>query len=87
MPVWQINTALVERINLTIRSMWRRWDGGVSTLCKVESGLRPTALSHLLLASPRTPIPRHCCTPQRTCTAPAPPNAGSRGHPRWRRAD
>ena len=38
---WQINTAFVERINLTIRQHVAAVGRRVSTLCKGEDGLRP----------------------------------------------
>src|SRR6516225_8422376 len=37
---WQINTAFVERINLTIRQHVAAVGRGVSTLCKDEDGLQ-----------------------------------------------
>jgi hypothetical protein len=37
---WQINTAFVERINLTIRQHVAAVGRRVSTLCKDEDGLR-----------------------------------------------
>src|ERR1700751_1115542 len=37
---WQINTAFVERINLSIRQHVAAVGGRVSTLCKGEDGLR-----------------------------------------------
>jgi IS1 family transposase len=44
---WQINTAFVERINLTIRQHVAAVGRRVSTLCKDEDGLRqPLALYH-----------------------------------------
>ncbi len=44
---WQINTAFVERINLTIRQHVAAVGRRVSTLCKGEDGLRQQlALSH-----------------------------------------
>src|SRR5215471_13828978 len=62
---WQINTAFVERINLTIRQHVAAVGRRVSTLCKGEEGLRQQlALYHcyynfcLPLASLRLPLPQ-----------------------------
>jgi len=44
---WQINTACVERLNLTIRQHVAAVGRRVSTLCKGEDGLRqPWAVFH-----------------------------------------
>src|SRR5215472_10108111 len=66
---WQINTAFVERINLTIRQHVAAVGRRVSTLCKHEAGLRQqVALFHcyynfcLSHASVRQPLPQ----PERT---------------------
>ena len=47
---WQINTAFIERVNLTIRQHVAAVGRRVMTLCKGEDGLRQPAgpLSHLL---------------------------------------
>jgi IS1 family transposase len=62
---WQINTAFVERINLTIRQHVAAVGRRVSTLCKGEDGLRqPLAVFHcydnfcLPHASVRQPLPQ-----------------------------
>ena len=62
---WQINTAFVERINLTIRQHVAAVGRRVSTLCKGEDGLRQqVALYHcyynfcLPHASLRQPLPQ-----------------------------
>jgi hypothetical protein len=62
---WQINTSLVERLNLTIRQHVAAIGRRVSTLCKGEDGLRQQlALYHcyynfcLLHASLRLPLPQ-----------------------------
>src|SRR6516164_3810481 len=45
---WQINTAFVERLNLTIRQHVAAVGRRVSTLCKHEAGLRQQlVLSHV----------------------------------------
>ena len=45
---WQINTAFIERVNLTIRQHVAAVGRRVMTLCKHEDGLRQQlALSHL----------------------------------------
>jgi IS1 family transposase/transposase-like protein len=62
---WQINTAFVERINLTIRQHVAAVGRRVSTLCKGEDGLRQqVALYHVYYnfclphASLRQPVPQ-----------------------------
>jgi hypothetical protein len=62
---WQINTAFVERLNLTIRQHVAAVGRRVSTLCKGEEGLRQqVALYHcyynfcLPHASLRLPLPQ-----------------------------
>jgi len=62
---WQINTAFVERLNLTIRQHVAAVGRRVSTLCKGEDGMRQQlALSHvydnfcLPHASLRVPLPQ-----------------------------
>ena len=62
---WQINTAFVERINLTIRQHVAAVGRRVSTLCKGEDGLRQQlALYHVYYnfclphASLRLPLPQ-----------------------------
>jgi len=66
---WQINTAFVERINLSIRQHVAAVGRRVSTLCKGEDGLRQqVALYHVYYnfclphASLRLPLPQ----PERT---------------------
>src|SRR5215470_12114620 len=63
---WQINTAFVERLNLTIRQHVAAVGRRVTTLCKHEAGLRQQlALYHtyynfcLPHASVRQPLPTH----------------------------
>ena len=62
---WQINTAFVERLNLTIRQHVAAVGRRVSTLCKGEDGLRQQlALYHVYYnfclphASLRQPLPQ-----------------------------
>ena len=70
---WQINTAFVERINLTIRQHVAAVGRRVSTLCKGEDGLRQQlALYHCLLQFLFAPCQ----------LTPAP--AAARAHPRHR---
>jgi IS1 family transposase len=66
---WQINTAFVERLNLTIRQHVAAVGRRISTLCKGEDGLRQqVALYHVYYnfclphASLRLPLPQ----PERT---------------------
>jgi len=67
---WQINTAFVERINLTIRQHVAAVGRRVSTLCKGEDGLRQQlvvfqvyynmCLPHASLRQPLAePVPTH----------------------------
>src|SRR5262249_39643952 len=72
---WQIQTAFVERINLTIRQHVAAVGRRVSTLCKGEDGLRQqVAVFHcyynfcLSHASVRLPLPQPEPTP-RSCAA------------------
>ena len=79
---WQINTAFVERINLTIRQHVAAVGRRVTTLCKGEDGLRQQlALYHVYYnfclphASLRQPLPQPLPTngtgsakPWRPCT-------------------
>jgi IS1 family transposase len=62
---WQINTAFIERVNLTIRQHVAAVGRRVTTLCKGEDGLRQQlALSHMYYnfclphASLRVPLPQ-----------------------------
>jgi len=62
---WQINTAFVERVNLTIRQHGAAVGRRVATLCKGEDGVRQQlALSHVYYnfclphASLRVPLPQ-----------------------------
>ena len=85
---WQINTAFVERINLTIRQHVAAVGRRVSTLCKGEDGLRqqlavyPLLLQFLLAPCQLTPALAAARAHQRHA---ARPRSGSRGRPRWRR--
>ncbi len=50
---WQINTAFIERLNLTIRQHVAAVGRRVSTLCKGEDGVRQQlALYHVSIPSP-----------------------------------
>jgi len=71
---WQINTALVERLNLTIRQHVAAVGRRVNTLCKGEDGVRQQlALSHGY---------SNFCLPTRAyanpCSSPSPPTARAR---------
>ena len=63
---WQINTAFIERLNLTIRQHVAAVGRRVSTLCKGEDGVRQQlTLYHVYYnfclphASVRQPLPTH----------------------------
>jgi IS1 family transposase len=82
---WQINTAFIERVNLSIRQHVATVGRRVLTLCKGEDGLRQQwALYHvyhnfcLLHASLRVPLPQPCRP-----TGRAQPRRGGRGPQRW----
>ena len=76
---WQIQTAFVERINLTIRQQVAAVGRRVSTLCKGEEGLRQQlALSHCY---------DNCCLPHTSLRLPLPqpePTHGSGSATPWR---
>src|SRR5262249_33794768 len=84
---WQINTAFIERINLTIRQHVAAVGRRVTTLCKGEDGLhQQLALYHVYYnffchTSPYANRCRSPCPP----TATAPPGSGSPRRQRWRR--
>ena len=66
---WQINTAFVERVNLTIRQHVAAVGRRVSTLCKGEDGLRPQLALYQVYdnfclphASIRQPLPQPAST-------------------------
>ena len=76
---WHINTACVERINLSIRQQVAAVGRRVSTLCKGEEGLRQQlALSHCY---------DNCCLPHTSLRLPLPqpePTHGSGSATPWR---
>src|SRR5712664_2229522 len=68
---WQINTAFVERINLTIRQHVAAVGRRVSTLCKGEDGLRQQlAVFHCY---------DNCCLPHASLRRPVPQPAPTHG--------
>ena len=75
---WHINTAFVERINLTIRQQVAAVGRRVSTLCKGEDGWhQPLALYH---------IDDNCCLPHASVCLSLPqpePTHGSGSATRW----
>src|SRR5215510_3728565 len=84
---WQINTAFVERLNLSMRQHVAALGRRVSTLCKGEEGLdQQLALYHgyynfcLPHGSLRQPLLSSRFQP----TGRARPSNGSRARPRWR---
>ena len=84
---WQINTAFIERINLTIRQHVAAVGRRVSTLCKGEDGVRQQlTLYHVYynFCLPHASYASLCCSLCRR-TAQARPSAGSPRHPPWRR--
>jgi IS1 family transposase len=76
---WHINTAFVERINLTIRQHVAAVGRRVSTLCKGEDGLRQqVAVFHGYY---------HFCLPHASVRQPLPPPESTHGTgsaPQWR---
>jgi hypothetical protein len=76
---WQINTAFIERVNLTIRQHVAAVGRRVMTLCKHEAGIRqPLALYHVYYNS---------CLPHASLRQPLPqpePTNGTGSAKRWR---
>src|SRR6266446_1823309 len=76
---WQINTAFIERVNLTIRQQVAAVGRRVSTRCKGEDGLRQQlALYHVY---------DHFCLPHTSVRVPLPqplPTNGTGSAKRWR---
>jgi hypothetical protein len=76
---WQINTAFIERVNLTIRQHVAAVGRSVTTLCKGEMGLhRQLALHHLYY---------NFCLPHASLRLPLPqpaPTKGTGSAKRWR---
>jgi hypothetical protein len=69
---WQINTAFVERINLTRRQHVAAVGRRVTTLCKGEDGLRQQlALYHVYY---------NCCLPHTSLRQPLPHPKPTNGH-------
>jgi IS1 family transposase len=75
---WQINTAFIERLNLTIRQHVAAVGRRVTTLCKGEDGLRQQlALYHVYY---------NCCLPHASLRLPLPqpePTNGTGSAKRW----
>jgi len=86
---WQINTAFVERLNLTIRQHVAAIGRRVSTLCKGEDGLRQQlAFVPLLLQLLFAPMLAYA-SPSRSPNRPmarARPRCGGPVHQPWQRA-
>src|SRR2546422_5186337 len=76
---WQINTAFIERLNLTIRQHVAAVGRRVTTLCKGEDGVRQQwALSQVY---------DHCCLPHASLRVPWPqslPTNGTGSAKTWR---
>ena len=80
---WHINTAFVERLNLTIRQHVAAVGRRVSTLCKGEDGLRQQLTVFHCYYNFCLPHARVC----RPLPQPEPAHgSGGRARPRWRRA-
>src|SRR5262249_17904408 len=80
---WQINTALVERLNLDFRQHVAAIGRRVNTLCKHEAGLRPqVALFQVYhnFVLPHANLRLPCPSSSRRR---AQLSSGSRGRPRW----
>ena len=84
---WHINTAFVERLNLTIRQHIAAVGRRVSTLCKGEDGLRQqVAVFHCYynFCLPTRAYARPCPSPSPP-TVPARPRRGGPARPPWQR--
>jgi len=84
----QINTALIERLNLTIRHHVAAVGRRVTTLCKDEEGLRQQlALYYVYYIISACPMPAYACHCHSPCrpTGRAPPNSGSPVRRPWPR--
>ena len=88
---WHINTAFVERLNLTIRQQVAAVGRRVSTLCKGEDGLlEQLAVFHCyytattMSACPTRAYASPCHSPS-PLTGPARPRCGGRARQRWQR--
>ena len=84
---WQINTAFIERLNLSMRQHVAAIGRRVTTLCKHEAGVRQQLALYqtyysfcLPYASLRVPL-LHSYRP----TGRAQPRNGGRGHQQWPR--
>ena len=75
---WQINTAFIERLNLSIRPHVAAVGRRVTTLCKGEDGLhQPLALYH---------VSHNCCLPHTSLRQPLPqpePTKGTGSAKQW----
>jgi hypothetical protein len=75
---WQIKTAVIERLNLSMRQHGAAVGRRVTTLCKREDGLRQQrALYHVY---------DHCCLPHASVRQPLPqpvPTKGTGSAKRW----
>ena len=85
---WQINTAFVERVNLTIRQHVAAVGRRVITLCKGEDGVAAAAgacTTCTIISACRMPAYASRCPSPSRPTARARPSAGSHGRRRWPR--
>ena len=85
---WQINTAFIERLNLSLRQHVAAIGRRVTTLCKHEDGVRQqlalyqSCITTFACRMPACGYPSLCRSRR---TARARPSAGSRGRPPWPR--
>jgi IS1 family transposase len=82
---WQINTAFIERLNLTIRQHVAAVGRRVSTLCKGEDGVRQQLTLCHVYYNFCLPMPVYASRCRCRRTARARPSVGSPRHPPWRR--
>jgi hypothetical protein len=82
---WQINTALIERVNLTIRQHVTAVGRRVMTLCKGEDGLRHRLALYQIyeISACRMPACANLCRSPNRPMATARPIVGGLGRPLW----
>jgi hypothetical protein len=84
---WQINTAFIERVNLSIRPHVAAVGRRVTTVCKGAAGLRQQLALHQVYYNFFCPMSAYACpyhSPHRR-KGRAQRNAGGRVHRRWPR--
>src|SRR5206468_10317819 len=70
---WQINTAFIERLNLSLRQHVAAVGRRVTTLCKGEAGLRQQLVLYQVIITFVCPMPAYACP----CRSPSAPTAAA----------